>query len=184
MLRQPSGTASLKYCSVLPVRTSQMLCRKSGAKLGNLNLNRPYVVSYHISSSHCFAPDFRHSIFKVLLGASCTYFSLEWEAQRGMCRRSTSTFKNPCGCAALDMPEWRGMADQIDWRAKQPSQVACFSEDLKCWEAWDTTCRHKAKDLIPSTAWRREALKEEALDDLPWKDERGPSSIRRTLELF
>ena len=32
--------------------------------------------------------------------------------------------------------------------------------------------------------WRREAWKEEALDDLPRKDERGPSSIRRTLELF
>ena len=29
-----------------------------------------------------------------------------------------------------------------------------------------------------------EAWKEEALDDLPWKDERGPSSIRRTLEPF
>ena len=32
------------------------------------------------------------------------------------------------------------MAEQIDWRAKQPSQVVCFSEDLKCWEAWNTTC--------------------------------------------
>ena len=75
-------------------------------KLWDLNLNRPYVVSYHISSSHCFAPDFRHSIFKVLLCASCTYFPLEWEAHSGMCRRSTSTFKKPCDrCAALDMPE-------------------------------------------------------------------------------
>ena len=35
----------------------------------------------------------------------------------------------------------------------------------------------------PSIAWRREAWKEEALDDPPWKDEREPSSIRRTLEL-
>ena len=35
-----------------------------------------------------------------------------------------------------------------------------------------------------SVAWRREAWKEKALDDLPWKDERGPSSIRRTLEPF
>ena len=56
-----------------------------------------------------------------------------------------------------------------------------FSEDLKCWEAWDTTCGHKAKDTT-SIAWRREAWKEEALDDLPWKDERGPSSVRQTLE--
>ena len=28
-------------------------------------------------------------------------------------------------------------------------------------------CRHKAKDIIPLIAWRREAWKEEALDDLP-----------------
>ena len=27
--------------------------------------------------------------------------------------------------------------------------------------------------ITPSIAWRREAWKEEALDDLPWKDERG-----------
>ena len=32
-------------------------------------------------------------------------------------------------------------------------------------------------------AWR-EAWKEEALDDLPWRDEKGLSSVRRTLELF
>ena len=54
----------------------------------------------------------------------------------------------------------------------------------KCWGARDTICGHKAKDITPSIAWRREAWKEEALDDLPWKDERGPSSTRRTLELF
>ena len=59
-----------------------------------------------------------------------------------------------------------------------------FSEDLKCWGAWDTTCGYKANDITPSIAWRREAWKEEALDDIPWKDERGPSSIRRTLEPF
>ena len=57
--------------------------------------------------------------------------------------------------------------------------MACYSEDLKCWEAWD-----KAKDTTPLIAWSREALKEEALDDLHWEDERGPSSTRRTLEPF
>ena len=30
----------------------------------------------------------------------------------------------------------------------------------------------------------RHGEEEEALDDLPWKDERGPSSVRRTLEPF
>ena len=75
-----------------------------------------------------------------------------------MCQWSTSTFKNSCGCTALDMPEWREATEQIDWRAKQPPRVACFSEDLKCWEAWDTNCGQKAKDIIPSITWRREAL--------------------------
>ena len=64
---------------------------------------------------------------------------------------------------------WVNGNDRADWLAKQPSQVACFSEDLKCWEAWDTTCGHKAKDITPSIAWRREAWKEEALDDFPLK---------------
>ena len=26
----------------------------------------------------------------------------------------------------------KGMTEQTDWRAKLPSQVACFSEDVKC----------------------------------------------------
>ena len=110
--------------------------------------------------------------------------SEKWEAQTGMCQWSTSTFQNSCGCTALDMLEWREMTEQTDWRAKQPSQEACFLEDLKRWKAWDSTCGHKAKDITPSVSWRRETLKEEALDDLPWKDERGPSSVRRTLEPF
>ena len=38
------------------------------------------------------------------------------------------------------------MTEQIHWRAKEASQVACFSEDLKWWGAWDTTRGHKAKD--------------------------------------
>ena len=80
--------------------------------------------------------------------------------------------------------EWSEMTEQIDWLAKQPSQMICASEDLKCWGAWDITFWHIDKDIRPSIAWRRESRKEEALDDLPWQDERGPSSVRRTLELF
>ena len=30
--------------------------------------------------------------------------TVEWEAQTGMCRWSTSTFENSCECTALDMP--------------------------------------------------------------------------------
>ena len=44
--------------------------------------------------------------------------------------------------------------------------VACFSEDLKCWGAWDTTCGRKAKDVTSPIAW-----KEEALDD--WSSLKG-----------
>ena len=78
--------------------------------------------------------------------------------------------------------KWREMTEQIHRRAKQPSQMACSSKDLKGWGAWNTTCGHKTKDSTASIAWRREAWKEAALDDLPWKDKRGPSSI--SLELF
>ena len=55
---------------------------------------------------------------------------MEWEAQIDIHQSSTSTFKNPCGCTAQDLPEWREMTEQIDWWAKQPSQVACISENL------------------------------------------------------
>ena len=41
----------------------------------------------------------------------------------------------------------------------------------------DTTCGYKAKDITPSIAWRGEAWKEEALDDRPWKDKKGQSSV-------
>ena len=108
---------------------------------------------------------------------------VEREAQTGMCWWLTCTFKTSCGCTALDMPEWRKTTEQIEKQAKQHSQVACFSEDLKRWEAWDITCGHKAKDITQSITWRREVCKEEALDN-PWKNKRGPSSVRQTLEPF
>ena len=111
-------------------------------------------------------------------------WKVEWEAQTGMCQWSTLTFKTSCRCTAQNMPEWRETTKQVDRQAKQSSQVTCFLEDLRWWEAWDTTCGHKAKDITPLIAWRREALQEEVLDNLSWEDERGPSSIRQTLELF
>ena len=42
-------------------------------------------------------------------------------------------------------------------KSKLPLHVGCVSEDLKCRGAWDTTCRHKDKDITPSIAWRIEA---------------------------
>ena len=75
---------------------------------------------------------------------------------------STATFENSCRCTVLDTPEWRETTQQMDWRAKRPTQLTRVTEDLKCWGAWDTTCGHKAKDITPSIAWKREAWKEEA----------------------
>ena len=76
-------------------------------------------------------------------------------------------------------PKWQS---RYNWWAKQPSQVACISEHLSV-EELETTCGHKAKDITLLIAWSREAQKEEALDDLPWEDEKGPSSIRPTAAL-
>ena len=88
-------------------------------------------------------------------------------------------------CRCLQNPRSAGLGELLlHVNYKSSSHMACFSEDLKCWEAWDTTCEHKAKDITPSFAWRKGVFKEEALDDLPQKDKRGPSSIRWTLELF
>ena len=80
-------------------------------------------------------------------------WKMAWETQTGMYQWLTSTFQNSCGCTVLDMADWRETTPrQTDWRAKQPSQAACFSEDLKC---WDTICGNKTKDITPSIAWRR-----------------------------
>ena len=62
--------------------------------------------------------------------------------------------------------------------------LTCVSQDLKRWGAWDTTCGHKTKNIRPSIVWRREAWKEKALEDLLWKDERGPSSTGRISDFF
>ena len=79
----------------------------------------------------------------------------------------------------------REMTEKIETSGKrQPWQVVCVLKILKCWGAWHTNCGHKAKDITISIAWRREAWTEEVLDDLPTKDERGPSSNRRALEMF
>ena len=45
--------------------------------------------------------------------------------------------------------------DRADRLGGKTNPHNCFSEDLKCWGASNTTCQHKAKDFIPSIAWRR-----------------------------
>ena len=41
-------------------------------------------------------------------------------------------------------------ADRLAEQSNRHEIMAFFSEELKCWWAWDTTCRNKAKDITPS----------------------------------
>ena len=54
----------------------------------------------------------------------------------------------------------------------------------KYWGAWGTACGQNAKDTPPSFAWRPEAYKKTASDDLLYKDETGSLSMKQTLEPF
>ena len=117
----------------------------------------------------------------------------DWQAKKAI----TTIFTTPSSaCTALDKADWRKMTKQTDWQAKQPSQVVCTLEALQCWGAWCSwLCAlgwclgllnwgHKAKKITPSITWRWKVQKEDALHSFLWKGERGPSSIRQTLELF
>ena len=57
------------------------------------------------------------------------------------------------------------MTEQIDWWAKQPSQVACVSEDLKCWGAWDATrvSRHHTIDRLEERCVERGIVRQSSL---------------------
>ena len=64
--------------------------------------------------------------------------------------------EDSCGYTALSWTrrsQGKWPSRSLDWREKQPSQAW---ENLKCWEAWDTACGHKAKDITASIGWRRE----------------------------
>ena len=65
--------------------------------------------------------------------------------------------------------------------AWEPSQVACFSEDLQCWEAWDTTCGRKAQGHHTINRLGRGGVERGSArrPSSPWMAERGPSSIRQ-----
>ena len=96
---------------------------------------------------------------------------------------STSSVANVCGCTALDMPEWKGndRAGRLAGKAATTGGLRHGrSEVLRSLRRYG----HKAKYITFGITWRREAWKEEALDDLSWKDERGPLAIRRISEMF
>ena len=50
---------------------------------------------------------------------------MESEIQTATCYSSTSISEDSNGSTVLDMPESRKMTKQMDWPAKQPSQVGC-----------------------------------------------------------
>ena len=106
---------------------------------------------------------------------------VEWKSQTGISRWSTSTFERSCGCTALDMPEWRETAEQTDWRAKQLPQVACFSEVLRSLRHYlrAQSQGHHTTDRLEGRGVDRRSGRR-----FPSKDERGNSSVKRTLEPF
>ena len=57
--------------------------------------------------------------------------------------------------------------DRADRLAGKATLKWLPSRKIRSVEKLDTTCGHKAKDNTQFIAWRREAWKEEALDDLP-----------------
>ena len=77
--------------------------------------------------------------------------------------------------------KWKYRADRLAGKANLTSGSLLGISELVLRRL---RCGHKAKDITLSIAWRREAWEEEALDDLPWRDEGGPSSIRQTWAQF
>ena len=77
--------------------------------------------------------------------------------------------------------EWETM---LSWRQPQCAHALTHIHiNMTDQQELETTWGHKSKAVTTSITWKR-VLKEEVLDDLPWKDERGPSSVKQTLELF
>ena len=92
-----------------------------------------------------------------------------------MCQCSTSTFEDsPCECTVLvDMPESRDVTEQINWRGKkQPSQVACVSEDLK-WRSRTLRVRASTKPRTSHHRSPERTRKGHRRSDEHWKCFRG-----------
>ena len=96
-------------------------------------------------------------------------------------------------CVDGRQPPSKAPAGLLPWacrgEGRRPSRETGGQSDphrrLACRKIWSVEKLERLPaGIIPSIAWRREAWKEDALGDLPWKDERGPSSVRRTLEPF
>ena len=111
-------------------------------------------------------------------------WKVEWEAKTGMCRWSRSTLESSCRlyCPGHAGVKGNDRADRLAGKATLTSGLLLGrSEVLRSLSHY---LRAQIQDITPSIAWSREAWKEEALDDLPSRDQRRPSSVRRTLEPF
>ena len=114
----------------------------------------------------------------ILTDSVSLLWKVELKTQIALCQCSPPT---SCRCTALAMPEWREMTEQTDWRAKQPSQMSCISEDLKRWGVWALSASRPrtSHHWLPGggrcrrgSAW------------WSWKVKKGPPSLQQTLELF
>lgn len=92
------------------------------------------------------------------------------------------------GSTVLDIMKSREMTKQTDWQAQNPlyTYVAHALEVLKCWGAWDTTCRPKTKERTSYHlfALRRKAQKKTEVVELAWKGKIGPLLVSPALEPF
>ena len=116
--------------------------------------------------SCCFS-----SSFYALFRTSCYFLSRqrkkEWGAQT-LWHYSTSVYKEFCSSIVLGLPVGsREMAKQVDWRSK-----ATITSGLRlyCWDAWDTICDHKAKDIRPSIVSEANGIERTTVDALFWKE--------------
>ena len=109
----------------------------------NLSLEKPYIYIYWVHSEG--------HIWQKILNSTCRfvsdsvqythYFDHQPDGQYGRTRRyNILCNRGSSRTMYCPVPERK----QIKWRAKQLSQVACVSEDLKpCWWLWDIPCGTK-----------------------------------------
>ena len=79
--------------------------------------------------------------------------------------RGSTTMFDPIFRDPVDLL-WKLQADTMACKATITSSF-CLEKGLKCWESWEITCRHKAKDITTSTAKRSKAYKENETKKTP-----------------
>ena len=88
-------------------------------------------------SVHCHLPiDIQHIVARYVTCQYLTVYGLFhlWNRKPGLACVNVQhpPSKNHVGVLSWTCRSQRKMTEQIDWREKEPSQVACVSENLKC----------------------------------------------------